>query len=1007
VNEYNKKQLVIFKLTQLSMKVIYLQFRRAWLFLVLMTVFATVSGQIQVTGKITAADDNQGMPGVNITIKGANQGVTSRNDGSYSISVRSAEDVLVFSFVGYETEELQVGNKTTLDVILIPSIKELETIIVMGYSTKKKSEITSAIATVSSDKLMDVTASDIGTMLQGKVSGIQVINSSGAPGATSEIRIRGISSFSAPQGPLYVVDGIIGGTFDPNDVDNITVLKDAGATGMYGSQANGGVVVVTTKKAKSEKPQFEFKAVTGYRVADHGNVNMMDSKTLYEYHREYFRDPATFVIDDRKFNAARPASLLEVNTDWLAETFKPALVQNYFLSTAGMSNKFSYYLGASYYDEEGTFINSNFKRANVRANTTYKFSDRVSMTNNINISGSKNRGADYMNLYYAYTSMPWDNPYDENGKVRSFKTASGIWSKDKINPIQAAQNSELSNKSFSFDYDLDFNIKILDWLNFSSTNRVSAMTGMDRTFYAKAADNIVYYGLGYVSTQSNFAYNGITTDLLKFNYERSKHSISGLVGIEAQSGHDDYIFGSGMNIPEGLSAPSVASSQFLIRGAPSKTVMQSLISQINYNYSGRYFLSASYRIDQSSQFAPNRRTAKFPSLSGAWLLSNEEFIKSIPAVSNLKLKASWGKTGMKDIGPYRYMEMFSFSSQYDGESAAVPTQMANPDLTWEQTDQFNTGFEIGVFDRINLELNFYKNLTKDLLVERALPPSGGFRTQWQNIGKDMNQGIDVSINAEVVKTGNFSWSVDFSFGYNKNKLTGFGNDTIITTNNYGIMQVYHNGASLYSWYAKEFYGIDPDNGSMLWVDKNGQTTHEYQDARYIEYGTPMPKFQGGFSTSIRYRSLSLNGNFSYLKGNKIFNYFRRYADHDLNETQFNAMMPRDDYKLWQQPGDHATKPLPQNARNSFDPSTRFIEDGSFVKVRNITLSYDLPHKIISKIKLTGLTVSVSADNPFTFTDFWGQDPEVSIDPSEGNLPGYTEFKYPNNKQYLLSIKIRF
>jgi TonB-linked SusC/RagA family outer membrane protein len=989
------------------MKVIYFQFRKIWLFIGLITLYAATYGQINVKGKVLSADDNQGLPGVNITIRGSNQGTITGVDGSYSISVQNKEDILVFSYVGYITEEEQVGNRTVIDLTMVPDIKELETVIVMGYSSKKRSEITSAVTTVSSEKLMDITSNDIGSLLQGKVSGIQVVNSSGAPGAASEVRIRGISSFSAPQGPLYVVDGIIGGTFDPNDIESITVLKDAGATGMYGSQANGGVVVVTTKKAKTDKPQFELKAVTGYRVADHGHVAMMDSKTLYAYHREFFRDPVEFVVDDRKFKAARPESLLDVNTDWLDETFKPAMIHNYFLSSAGRSDKLSYYIGASYYDEKGTFINTKFKRANLRANTTYKFSERVSLTNNINISGSQNQGADYMNLYYAYVSMPWDNPYDETGKVRSFKTAEGIWSKDKINPIQAAENSELSNKSFSVDYDIDLNVKILKWLTFASTNRLSAGTSMDKTFYAKAADNIVYYGLGYTSIQSNFAYSGITTDLFKFDFAGTVHSFSGLIGVEAQGGKDDYIFGSGMNIPEGLSAPSVASSQYLISGAPSKSVMQSFISQANYNYLGKYFLSASYRIDQSSQFAPNKRTAKFPSISAAWLLSQEDFIKSISAVSNLKLKASWGKTGMKDIGPYRYMEMFSFSSQYDGESAAVPTQMANPDLTWEQTDQFNAGLEIGLLNRINLELDFYRNMTRDLLVERALPPSGGFRTQWQNIGKDKNQGVELNLNADIISNSDFGWSLDFSIGFNKNELTNFGNDTIITTNNYGVMQVYHDGASLYSWYAKEYYGIDPADGSMLWVDKNGQTTHEYQDARYVEYGTPMPKFQGGFSTIIRYKAISLSSHFSYLSGNKIFNYFRRYADHDLNETQFNAMMPRDDYKLWQKPGDIATKPLPQNARNSFDPSTRFIEDGSFLKIRNITLSYNLPKAFVSKIKLTGLTLSLSADNLYTFTDFWGQDPEVSIDPSYGNLPGYAEFKYPNNTQYLLSLNIRF
>lgn len=397
----------------------------------------------------------------------------------------------------------------------------------------------------------------------------------------------------------------------------------------------------------------------------------------------------------------------------------------------------------------------------------------------------------------------------------------------------------------------------------------------------------------------------------------------------------------------------------------------------------------------------------FPSFSAAWLISNEDFVKSMPAVSNLKLKASWGKTGMKDIGPYRYMEMFSFSSQYDGQPAAVPTQMANPDLTWEQTDQLNAGLEIGLFKRIDLEVDFYKNMTKNLLVERALPPSGGFRTQWQNIGKDMNSGIELSLSANIIKTSDFNWSLDVSVGYNKNKLSGFGNDTILTSNSYGVIQVYHNGSPLYSWYAKEFYGIDPGNGSMLWVGKEGQPTHEYQDARYTEYGTPMPKFQGGFATEFRYKAFSLRSNCSYLSGNKIFNYFRRYVDHDLQETQFNVMMPRDDYKLWQKPGDIATKPLPQNARNSFDPSTRFIDDGSFLKVRNITLSYELPQQVISKIKLSGMTFSLAMDNVYTFTNFWGQDPEVSIDPSSGNLPGYAEFKYPNNRQYILSLNIRF
>jgi TonB-linked SusC/RagA family outer membrane protein len=989
------------------MELLFTECRKILLLLLVVTAFGTASGQIVVKGHVISADEKAAMPGVNISVKGTTYGAVTATDGSFSLSVRTKDDILVFSFIGYTTQEVKAGDRTRIDITMDPQINALESIVVMGYSNKKRNEITSAVTTVSSDKLMDVTSNDIGTMLQGKVAGIQVINGSGSPGSTPDIRIRGSSSFSAPnQGPLYVVDGIIGGNFDPNDVETITVMKDAGATALYGSQANGGVIVVSTKKAKPGKPQFDVKAVTGVRIADQGHVKMMDSKTLYDYHREYFRDPVLFEIDDRKFIEARPASLLDVNTDWLKETFKPALLQNYFLSASGQLEKLSYYIGASYYDEEGTFINTGYKKINLRANSTYKFSDKVSVTNNINLSGSKTISADYMNIYYAYTSMPWDNPYDSLGNPRSFKNATGIWSKDKINPIQAANNSELSNMGFSLDYDLDLNIKFTDWLSFSSTNRLSGSSYMDKQYYSATADNLSYYGTGYVSSRNDVNYGGISTDLLTFKFVRGVHSLNGLVGFEASGDNSDYIRGSGTGIPQGLKVPSIASGQYSIEGAPVSSVMQSYISQLNYTLNNRYFFSGSFRIDQSSSFAPNKRTAMFPSLSAAWNISSEDFMRSFKAVNNLRLKLSWGKTGMKDIGPYKYMEQFVYTTQYDGLPAAIPYQMANPDLTWEQTDQLNAGVELGLLQRINIEFNAYKNITKNLLVYRDLPPSGGFRKQWQNVGNSENTGVELSISTTNIKSTDFLWTTDFTIGFNKNKLSGFGSDTIQNANAYGIVQIYHNGGTLYSWYAKEYYGIDPADGSMLWVGADGKPTHDYQAARKIEYGSPMPKFQGGFATEIRYKSFSLRGNFSFVSGNKIYNYFRRYVDADLQDVGFNVMMPQSGWKIWQQPGDIANHPLPQNAVNSYDPSTRFIEDGSYLKVRNITISYEVPSAVVNRLNLTGLTISFGADNLYTFTNFWGQDPEVSINPNNG-LPGYAEFKYPNNRQFVCTINVRF
>jgi hypothetical protein len=363
---------------------------------------------------------------------------------------------------------------------------------------------------------------------------------------------------------------------------------------------------------------------------------------------------------------------------------------------------------------------------------------------------------------------------------------------------------------------------------------------------------------------------------------------------------------------------------------------------------------------------------------------------------------------MKDIGPTQYIEQFRFATQYDGQSAAVPYQMANPNLKWEQTRQFNAGVEIGLFNRVDISVDAYDNSTKDLLVYKDLPPSGGFKKQWQNVGKAENKGVELSISSTNIKTTDFKWTTDFTFSFNQNKLMGFS-DTILNTNSYGISQIYHNGGSLYTWYAKEYAGIDQANGSMLWRDKNGSITHDYSAARYVESGSPLAKMQGGFATELTYHRWTIKGNFSYVLKNKIYNYFRRYVDNDLQDVRFNTMEPQSDWKLWQQPGDVADHPLPQNASNSFDPSTRFIEDGSYLKIRNVTVSYELPMALVSKLRLRGITLSVSADNIYTFTKFSGQDPEVTINPnnSMGFLPGYAEFKYPNNKQYLVNVNIRF
>ena len=444
--------------------------------------------------KGTVMDEN-GSPlqGVSVLIKGSSFGTNTNASGQFSINVPdNASQVLVFTYVGMESQEVDIKGKSEISVVLHHLMQQQTEIVVVGYSEKSKSELTSAVSVISGSKLRDVTSNNIGSMLQGKVAGLQVVNSSGVPGAAPEIRLRGISSVNASQTPLYVVDGIIGGNFDPNDVESISVLKDAAATAMYGSQANAGVIVVTTKKAKTEEPAFEAKITTGFRTPDFGNMDMMNGSQLYNYQKEFYRDYVptdtgnSYKIDILKFYNERPLSLRDQNHNWLTTIFKPAFMQNYYASVSGRTKKSEYYLGLSYYNEKGTFENTDFQRVNVRASSTLHFNHKIDLTNTINISGVQGKSYDYNDIYYGFLNLPWDNPYDSLGNPLYVDGNSPFkwWSRDKINPVHTIANSDHPYKGFNVNYDVNLNVGITSWLSFASTNRVSADYSKSTSYFS-------------------------------------------------------------------------------------------------------------------------------------------------------------------------------------------------------------------------------------------------------------------------------------------------------------------------------------------------------------------------------------------------------------------------------------------------------------------------------------------------------------------------------------------
>ena len=967
-------------------------------------MFSTLvmSAQVAVKGVVTSGDDGLPMVGATVFEKGSLNGTITDPDGNYSISVKNDNAILVFSSIGFKTTEVRVDGKSVIDITLEEDSQLIDEVIVMGYSSKTRGEITSAVTTVSAEKLKDVVSNNIGDMLQGKVAGVTVVKDSGRPGASPSIRIRGTSSLHASQEPLYVVDGIIGGSYDPDDVESVTVLKDAGATGMYGAQANGGVIVVTTKRAKTNKLQFNFKANLGLITPDFSRQRLMNTQQLYTYYREYFRDPETHLVDDLAFKTALPSSILENDTDWRKLITQNALLQNYHFSVMGKNDWYSGYLSFSYYKEDGTIKHTGYTQLNVRSNNTFNLTKWLTLTANLDVSGNMADVPDDNLVYYIGENVPFDSAYNADGSIRSFKEGGVLYGRYDVNPMMGFESGKdvRNSKGFGTDLDLVLTARITPWLSFVSQNRGSV--GFWHSHYHRFAEVEYMKGGDEIEDSMSYSYGGISTNMFKADKTFGSHSVGGLIGYEAQMTWSNDLTGSGQGLPYGLSVLDVASANKDARGNRSRSGMQSIISQANYNYAQRYFLTGSFRVDQSSTFNKDNRTALFPTVSAAWAVNQEEFFQS-NIITNLKLKASWGKTGMKDIGSSKYLEAFAYNTQYDSNSAAVPIQMANKDLKWEETTQINAGVEIGITDRVSIDVNYYNNTTNNLLVFRDLPPTGGFSSQWQNLGSVRNTGFEVAFNVTPIKTRDLRWDVDFSISNNKNKLFNFGEGVQFIQSNYrSLSQIYRDGVPIYTWYLREYAGVDSQTGREQFVAEDGSLTYDYASARFVEAGTPIIPWQGGIATQVAWKNFKLSANGSFVWGNTL--YGRQRASR-LATFVSNSLMPSNEDRIWRQPGDDATIGLPAYALASVYHTGDLVK-GNYFKLRNVTLSYTLPKKIT---KDTGLTLSLSCDNLFTTTTVWGADPEVSLSADSG-VAGMIESidnRYPNKKQFIFQINFTF
>lgn len=980
-----------------------------------LTMVTAAYADIHVKGTVIDADGAEPMIGVSVLVKGTTNGTVTDFDGNFEMNVPD-KATLQLSYIGYKTIELRAIEN--MQIIMETDAQQLQEVVSLGYSAVKKAELSSAVVTVTADDLIDVTTSDVGNMLQGKIAGVQISNATGQPGAGAEIRIRGTGSITAAADPVYVVDGVMGGQFNPNDVETISVLKDAGATGIYGAAAAGGVIVVTTKSGKrNEKARVTLRATAGSTQPLFGNFVMMKSEELYNYQKQMYKDKG---YKGSQINQEIPASLIYQDHNWKDYFFRNGVTQNYYLSIAGGGQKLGYYASFDYYKQDGTFINTNFEKFSGRVNLNaevFKWLDmKVSTYFDKSTSESE---ASWRMMNDAYTKLPWDDPYDKDGNLVYINSAlrpdGGRWySQDKWNALHNTQYDYSRGGGLSMGVDAQLNFHITDWLTLQSTNRFSHSHGKwtsyqdPRTFHPE-------YLEGYMEESMDQSNSFGTTNILKAQYQWGAHSVNGMVGFEYGLWRSEYTVAAGTGMPNGVDALN-ATVPNTVAGYKVPGAGWSVFAQAGYDYGKRYFINATFRAEASSTFAPDHRVGYFPSVSASWLISNEAFMKDQNVVSFLKLRASYGITGNNNIPSYKYLSTYSLNTKYQNVTTAIATRLSNPDLCWETAHMAAVGVDLTFIDRIDMSIDLYNTDNTGLLLNVPVAPSTGFYEVTRNAGSVRNQGIEYRIDAQVLKMKDVRWDVGFNIGFNRNIVTALPNHTPFLQSANAVNQQVKEGQDIYSWYLKEWAGVDPANGDPLWyvinADGSKTTTNDYNKATEHVVGKATPLFQGGLNTQVSWKglALSINSNFTY--GNKVYNYNRQALDADgayTGYSQYSIESSKLGWTRWEHAGDVATHPkaVLYGNKNSNQVSSRYLEDGSFFRLKNITLSYDFCATLIPKKYMSKLRVYVSADNIATATRFSGMDPEVSITTSTYSLAGMYADQYPVARNIVGGIEIEF
>jgi TonB-linked SusC/RagA family outer membrane protein len=985
--------------------------RKLTMFLTLFFVgLGVITAQTQVRGTVV---DEAGEPaiGATVQVKGTTTGTVTDIDGNFTLSA-PAGGRLIVSYVGYETQEVPVS--PNVRVVLKSDSKMLEEVVVVAYGTVTREAKTGAVSTVSGANISDAPVVSMDKALGGKIAGVSITSSSGQPGASSSIRIRGTSSINAGNNPLWVVDGIpvlTGNTNDflntgnalasisPNDIESITVLKDAAAASIYGSRAANGVILVTTKSGKDGRTSFSARAKYGASwLANDNGFGIMNAEQLLTYQRDAAIN-AGYNPDNPTDPYYRPKELLSRPlTNWMDHLTRLGNIQEYEINATGSNAKAKYYSSLAYNKTEGVFYGVDLNKITGRINADYKLTNKLETGARVNLAYSDGNDVPMQSLYYSnpvfagMMILPWTPAYDEEGKHNV-----GIIENSNTNPRATAEYDDQYGKSYQLLGNIYLQYKPIQQITLKTTNAIETVHGDGRRYWSpethegSATLQATMNKYVQLTTSNTATYNDLIND---------DHSVRVLLGQEAMKYTDSFqfIYAPDVNpdIPYAQTAPQsgVEGEQ----GYTAETLL-SFFGMLDYNFAEKYYLQASLRFDGSSLFGSENRWGTFYSVGASWNIHKEDFMQDISFLNLLKLRASYGLNGNNNIAAYRSYGVYS-SAQYNGATGMRPSRPANPYLSWEKNGTWNIGLDFTLFDKLDGNIDVYDRKTTDMLLDKNVPQTTGFSTNFLNIGSLRNRGVEFQLNYDIINNNNMKWDVGANIAFNRTKILELGDNEEIAYSEDSRLR-HKVGKSMYSFRLLDYYGVDPTNGDALYRDASGNLTNDYNKARYIYPGSPEPKFIGGFNTSLSWNNFQLGAFFEFKGGNYVMLIERRYLESDGNQMSNNQILTALNY--WKKPGDTGVnpKPLAGNSTNSYNFSTtRFLQRGDYLRVKDITLSYNLPTELLSKANVSGLKLYLSAQNIYTFHDVDWWDPERGVD-------GIGYGIYPMTKALIGGIELSF